>query len=88
MKRTLFVVALALFVAVQGALAGTHAKSVNVALIPNTTGAADGYGNWGGGAAGTLVMGYFPGYNITIVHPTLVTSAASLALAALVTRVG
>ncbi|MCX6893008.1 MAG: Ig-like domain-containing protein [Verrucomicrobiota bacterium] len=79
MKRTLFVVALALFVAVQGALAGTHAKSVNVALIPNTTGAADGYGNWGGGAAGTLVMGYFPGYNITIVHPTLVTSAASLA---------
>ncbi len=80
MKKLLLTIALVMSLAVQAGWAVSHPKSVNVALIPNTTGAADSYGNWGGGSAGTLIASYFPGCtNITVVHPSQVTQASHLA---------
>lgn len=74
--------AVSLVMAAQTVSAVSHSQSVNVALIPNTTGsgydAIIGY-YYGGGSAGTLQTGWFPGYNITIVPPGTITSAASLA---------
>jgi len=79
MKKIFLTIAMVLSLALQSAFAAPHAKSLNVALIPNTTGQAD-YGyNWGGGSAGALLTSYFPGYNITVVHPFNVTKASDLA---------
>jgi hypothetical protein len=74
MKKIIIMLAALTALTLQTAFAGSHAKSVNIALIPNTTG-----GGFGGGGAGTLLLSYFPGYNITIVDPSAVISAASLA---------